>query len=79
MTRPEARDEDAVMLIRQRKSRIYFLRKFFDYPIRLSAQTLWKLGYIRSIKIALSYLKTVLFPAEEGREPGRLFYQPLRP
>src|SRR5277367_543002 len=27
---------DAVMLIRQRKSRIYFLRKFFDYPIRLS-------------------------------------------
>src|SRR5271163_4999523 len=29
-------NEDAVMLIRQRKSRIYFLRKFFDYPIRLS-------------------------------------------
>ena len=58
-------DEDAVMLIRQRKSRIYFLRKFFDYPIRLSAQTLWKLGYIRSIKIALSYLKTVLFPPKK--------------
>jgi protoporphyrinogen oxidase len=57
--------EDAVMLIRQRKSRIYFLRKFFDYPIRLSAQTLWKLGYLRSTKIALSYLRTVLFPPKK--------------
>ena len=62
---PETRDEDAVMLIRQRKSRIYFLRKFFDYPIRLSAQTLWKLGYIRSMKIAFSYLKTVIFPPKK--------------
>src|SRR5277367_5214076 len=53
--------EDAVMLIRQRKSRIYFLRKFFDYPIRLSAQTLWKLGLVRTVRIGLSYLKTVLF------------------
>ncbi len=60
-----ASTEDAVMLIRQRKSRIYFLRQFFDYPIRLSIQTLWKLGYIRSIKIALSYLKSVLFPPKK--------------
>jgi len=58
-------DEDAVMLIRQRKSRIYFLRKFFDYPIRLSAQTLWKLGYLRSMKIAFSYLRAVLFPPKK--------------
>src|SRR5580692_2232199 len=27
---------DRVMLIRNRKSRIYFLRKFFEYPISLS-------------------------------------------
>ena len=27
---------DRVMLIRNRKSRIYFLRQFFDYPIRLT-------------------------------------------
>src|ERR1035437_699677 len=26
---------DLVMLVRPRKSRIYFLRRFFDYPIRL--------------------------------------------
>ena len=32
------------MLIRNRKSRIYFLRQFFDYPIRLSGDTLKRLG-----------------------------------
>src|SRR5208282_16966 len=31
--------EDLVMLVRQRKSRIYFLRRFFDYPIKMSADT----------------------------------------
>ena len=29
-------DSDKVMLIRERKSRIYFLRRFFDYPISLT-------------------------------------------
>jgi hypothetical protein len=38
--------DDRVMLIRNRKSRIYFLRQFFDYPIQLSAQTLKGLGLI---------------------------------
>ena len=27
---------DLVMLVRPRKSRIYFLRRFFDYPIKLT-------------------------------------------
>ena len=31
---------DQVMLVRKRKSRIYFLRRFFDYPITLSKDTL---------------------------------------
>src|SRR5579863_6095135 len=29
-------DSDQVMLIRPRRSRIYYLRKFFDYPISLN-------------------------------------------
>jgi len=33
-------DPDLVMLIRPRKSRIYYLRKFFDYPITLTGTTL---------------------------------------
>jgi protoporphyrinogen oxidase len=60
-----AAEQDAVMLIRQRKSRIYFLRKFFDYPIRLSAQTLWKLGLVRTLKIGFSYLRTLAFPPKQ--------------
>lgn len=37
---PEPVNADLVMLIRPRKSRIYYLRKFFDYPITLTAKTL---------------------------------------
>lgn len=48
---------DRVMLIRNRKSRIYFLRRFFDYPIRLSADTIKGLGLLRTIKIGISYAR----------------------
>jgi protoporphyrinogen oxidase len=50
------------MLLRSRKSRIYFLRKFFEYPITLSVQTLKNLGMIRTLKIGLSYLRVAIFP-----------------
>ncbi len=55
-------DTDKVMLVRNRLSRIYFLRKFFSYPIQLSFDTLRKLGIIRVAGIMLSYLKSRLFP-----------------
>ncbi|MEM1180448.1 MAG: NAD(P)/FAD-dependent oxidoreductase [Acidobacteriota bacterium] len=54
--------EDVVMLVRSRRSRIYYLRKFFDYPISLSLQTLANLGLIRTIKIGFSYLRSMAFP-----------------
>jgi protoporphyrinogen oxidase len=53
---------DLVMLVRPRKSRIYFLRRFFDYPIKLTADTLSKLGVVRTLKIGFSYLRARLFP-----------------
>src|SRR3989344_3431575 len=53
---------DLVMLIRPRKSRIYFLRKFFDYPIQLSIDTLGKLGLARTVRIGASYLRSLLLP-----------------
>lgn len=53
---------DGVMLLRPRKSRIYFLRKLFDYPISLSKDTLIQLGLLRTIRIGLSYIKSALFP-----------------
>ena len=57
---PEITDE--VMLVRKRKSRIYYLRQFFDYPIQLNLDTLAKLGFFRTLKIGLSYMKSALFP-----------------
>jgi protoporphyrinogen oxidase len=57
-----ATDPDLVMLVRPRKSRIYFLRSFFDYPLALNAQTLGQLGLWRTIKIGIGYIRAQLFP-----------------
>jgi protoporphyrinogen oxidase len=54
------RDPDLVMLIRPRKSRIYYLRKFFDYPIKLTGTTLANLGAVRTVKVGVSYLMSRL-------------------
>jgi protoporphyrinogen oxidase len=54
----EPDNPDLVMLIRPRKSRIYYLRKFFDYPITLTATTLGNLGIVRTFKVGTSYLKS---------------------
>lgn len=55
-------DPGKVMLLRKRLSRIYFLRKFFTYPIQLSIDTLRKLGVVRTISILLSYIYAQLRP-----------------
>lgn len=47
-----------VMLNRSRLSRIFFLRKFFDYPVSLNYNTFSNLGIKRTLKIGLSYIKT---------------------
>jgi protoporphyrinogen oxidase len=59
---PPPANEDLVMLVRPRKSRIYFLRSFFDYPISLSAQTMRQLGAWRMFKIGIGYIRAKLFP-----------------
>ena len=59
---PDPAAADRVMLLRSRKSRIYYLRRFFDYPISLSKDTLLKLGLRRTFKIGVSYIQSALFP-----------------
>jgi protoporphyrinogen oxidase len=59
---PDPASADRVMLLRARKSRIYYLRRFFDYPISLSKDTLLKLGLWRTFKIGMSYLRSALVP-----------------
>jgi protoporphyrinogen oxidase len=55
---PPPVDSDLVMLIRPRRSRIYYLRKFFDYPITLTKTTLSNLGAARTLKVGTSYLRS---------------------
>jgi len=56
-----------VMLVRNRLSRIYFLRKYFDYPIKLNATTLTNLGPLRLLRIGVSYVWAMLFPRRPER------------
>jgi protoporphyrinogen oxidase len=46
---------EAVMLVRRRRSRIYYRRRFFDYPLSLNARTLKNLGLTEALRIGLSY------------------------
>src|SRR5450432_3167250 len=48
---PGAASSDAVMLVRRRLSRIFYRRRFFDYPLALTAGTLRNLGLIEAGKI----------------------------
>lgn len=60
-------DPDRALLVRGRLSRIYYLRRFFDYPIKLSANTLANLGPLRVLKIGASYAWARLFPRNPER------------
>ena len=80
---PDPNQEDKVMLVRNRLSRIYFLRQFFSYPITLSLDTIRKLGLLRTAWIGVSYGRSSLFPVrpEKSLEDffinrfGRKLYQ----
>jgi len=63
---PNPETEDNVMLIRQRVSRIYYLKKFFDYPISMKIQTFRNMGLWRTIKAGFSYIKSLIVKREEN-------------
>ncbi len=60
--RSDERDPERVMLVRTRRSRIFFLRRFFDYPLRINVRTVRNLGARRMIRILASYLRAHLRP-----------------
>jgi protoporphyrinogen oxidase len=64
---PDPDRTDAVMLIRSRLSRIFYRRRFFDYPVSLNAQTIRNLGLTRIAKIGFSYLRARAFPIRDER------------
>ncbi|MBR1907951.1 NAD(P)/FAD-dependent oxidoreductase [bacterium] len=60
---PEVSDE--VMLKRRRFSRIYYTRKFFDYPVSLKLTTILNLGIIKTFLAGMSYFKSCFVKRDE--------------
>src|SRR5258708_6859118 len=64
-----ATNTDGVMLVRNRLSRIYFMKKFFAYPISLSVDTLTKLGLLKTMRIGFSYVRSAVFLSAKRAAP----------
>ena len=62
---PDPEKEDRVMLVRGRVSRIFYLRKFFDYPISLKARTFINMGLGRTVKAGFGYVRAAMFKRKE--------------
>ncbi|MBQ9947236.1 MAG: NAD(P)/FAD-dependent oxidoreductase [Oscillospiraceae bacterium] len=56
---------DDVFLARTRVSRIYFRRRFFDYPISLKPQTFINMGFVNTVKAGFGYLGSVFHKLPE--------------
>ena len=62
---PDPETEDVVMLLRERVSRIYYDRKFFDYPVSLKPETIKNMGFVTTMRAGLSYLYSCVFKRPE--------------
>lgn len=47
------------MLVRNRVSRIYYAKHFFDYPVSLKWATIKNMGFATTMKAGFSYLHSV--------------------
>ena len=83
---PDPQREDRVMLERNRVSRIFYLRKFFDYPIALKLKTFTNMGLLRTLQAGLGYLCSTMVKKPEtslenfyinrfGRPLYRMFFE----
>ncbi len=62
---PDPEREEKVMLLRERVSRILYLRHFFDYPISLTPRMLANMGLMRTLKAGLGYVAACVRKREE--------------
>ena len=60
--RRAASSDENVMLLRPRLSRIYYRRRFFDYPLKLSPATFSNLGWSEAARLGVSYARARAFP-----------------
>lgn len=62
---PDPETEDKVMLVRQRVSRIYYKKKFFDYPVKMNANTIKNMGLFHTGHAGISYLSSCVHKLPE--------------
>ena len=62
---PDPEKTDCVMLNRERVSRIFFLRKFFDYPISVKWATFAGMGLTNTFRAGWGYMKAVFHKLPE--------------
>ena len=62
---PDPEKEDRVMLLRRRVSRIFFLRKFFDYPISMKFETFKNMGLKNTWVAGWGYIESCLHKRKE--------------
>ena len=53
---PDPEKEDKVMLTRSRISRIYYRKKFFDYPVKMNSTTILNMGFFTTFSAGISYV-----------------------
>ena len=66
LTGPDPEKDDDVLLLRNRVSRIYYLNKFFDYPLSIKPSTFINMGLSRTIKSGVGYLRACVSKKEES-------------
>ena len=62
---PDPEKLDRVMLRRNRVSRIYYKKKFFDYPVKMNMNTIKNMGFGTTMAAGFSYLKTIFVKKPE--------------
>jgi protoporphyrinogen oxidase len=70
---PTNTGESGKMLIRPRKSRIYFDHSFFDYPLSFNRKTLRNFGIAKLTRITGSYLRSKIFPIKDEQTLEQFF------
>jgi protoporphyrinogen oxidase len=61
------KNSEGAMLVRKRKSRIYFNKKLFEYPLKLNPQLLLNLGILKSYRIVKGIIYARIFPIKNER------------
>lgn len=62
---PNPEETDRVMLVRNRVSRIFYKKKFFDYPISMKWETIKNMGFFTTIRAGFSYLLSSVHKLKE--------------